>query len=108
TTVVGYTYDAWGNPLTVTETLASTLGTLNPLRYRGYVYDTETGFYYVSSRYNDSETCRFIIVDNTAYLGADRSLLSHNSFAYCKNNPVMFSGPNGHAPEYGGNGQSAA
>lgn len=32
-------------------TMASTLGAANPLRYRGYVYDTETGLYYLSSRY---------------------------------------------------------
>ena len=41
--VVEYTYDAWGKPLTTTGTLANSLGTLNPFRYRGYVYDDETG-----------------------------------------------------------------
>ena len=41
TQVVAYTYDAWGNPLTTTGTMADTLGRLNPFRYRGYVYDTE-------------------------------------------------------------------
>ena len=49
--VVTYTYDAWGKPLTVTGSLATTLGTHNPLRYRGYVYDTETELYYLQSRY---------------------------------------------------------
>lgn len=53
--VVAYTYDAWGNPLSTTGTMADTLGKLNPFRYRGYVYDTETGLYYVSSRYYDPE-----------------------------------------------------
>ena len=53
TAVVTYTYDAWGNILTTTGTLASTLGTHNPLRYRGYVYDPETGLYYLQSRYYD-------------------------------------------------------
>ena len=47
TRVVNYTYDAWGNPLTTTGPLATTLGAQNPLRYRGYVYDTETGLYYI-------------------------------------------------------------
>ena len=51
TAVVTYTYDAWGKPLTTGGSMASTLGTHNPLRYRGYVYDAETGLYYVSSRY---------------------------------------------------------
>lgn len=55
TQVVAYTCDAWGNPLTTTGTMADTLGKLNPLRYRGYVYDTETGIYYVASRYYDPE-----------------------------------------------------
>ena len=53
--VVAYTYDAWGNPLTTTGTMAGTLGKLNPFRYRGYVYDAETGIYYVASRYYDPE-----------------------------------------------------
>ena len=50
-TVVSYTYDAWGKLLTTTGTMASTLGAYNPLRYRGYVYDAETGLYYLTSRY---------------------------------------------------------
>lgn len=53
--VVAYTYDAWGNPLTTTGTMAGTLGKLNPFRYRGYVYDAETGIHYVASRYYDPE-----------------------------------------------------
>jgi len=88
TQVVAYTYDAWGNPLTTTGTMADTLGKLNPLRYRGYVYDTETGLYYVSSRYYDPEFGRFINADDIDYLGADGSPLSYNLFAYCLNNPV--------------------
>ena len=93
--VVAYTYDAWGNPLSTTGTMATTLGTYNPLRYRGYVYDAETGLYYVSSRYYNPEIGRWINADDTAYLGADGTLLSYNLFAYCKNNPVNFSDPTG-------------
>ena len=96
TKVVEYTYDAWGNILSTTGTLASTLGVLNPLRYRGYVYDSETGLYYVSSRYYDPEIGRWINADDTAYLGADGTPLSYNLFAYCKNNPVMGYDPTGH------------
>ena len=55
TQVVAYTYDAWGNPLATTGSMAATQGKFNPFCYRGYVYDTETGFYYVSSRYYDPE-----------------------------------------------------
>ena len=86
--VVEYTYDAWGNPLTVTGSAASTLGAANPLRYRGYIYDEETGLYYVISRYYDPEIGRFINADDIDYLGADGSPLSYNLFAYCMNNPV--------------------
>ena len=88
TQVVAYTYDAWGNPLTTTGSMADTLGKLNPFRYRGYVYDTETRLYYVSSRYYDPEFGRFINADDIDYLGADGSSLSYNLFAYCLNNPV--------------------
>ena len=87
-----YTYDAWGN-LFATETaendtIAATLATLNPLRYRGYVYDTETGLYYVSSRYYDPEIGRFINTDDIGLLGANGDFASLNLFAYCGNNPV--------------------
>ena len=43
TQVVEYVYDAWGNPISKTGSLAATIGTLNPFRYRGYAYDGETG-----------------------------------------------------------------
>lgn len=49
--MVSYTYDPWGAPMATDGTMASTLGAANPLCYRGYVYDTETGLYYLSSRY---------------------------------------------------------
>ena len=86
--VVTYNYDAWGNILSISGTKASTIGRYNPFRYRGYYYDTETGFYYVSSRYYDPEIGRFINADDIDYLGADGSPLSYNLFAYCMNNPV--------------------
>lgn len=66
--VVEYYYDVWGKPAGKTGTLASTLGTLNPFRYRGYVYDEETGLYYLRSRYYNPEWKRF--------LNADVSLIS--------------------------------
>ena len=88
TEVVKYTYDAWGKPLSVTGSLANTIGYYNPFRYRGYVYDVETGLYYVSSRYYDPKISRFINADDIEYLGADGSVLSYNLLAYCMNDPV--------------------
>ena len=84
TILASYAYDAWGNVLTSEGTLA----TSNPIRYRGYYFDTETSLYYVSSRYYDPEIGRFINSDDIDYLGADGSPLSYNLFAYCMNNPV--------------------
>ena len=66
--------------------MASTLGTHNPLRYRGYVFDQETGLYYLQSRYYDPEMGRFINADALASTG--QGLLGNNMFAYCRNNPV--------------------
>ena len=88
TQVVAYTYDACGNPLTTTGTMAGTLGKLNPFRYRGYVYDTETGLYYLQSRYYNPETGRFINADG--YVSTGQGILGDNAVAYCQNNPVRF------------------
>ena len=52
-TVVEYTYDSWGKVLGITGSLADTVGVQNPFRYRGYYYDSETGMYYLKSRYYD-------------------------------------------------------
>ena len=93
--VVEYTYDSWGKPLSCTGTLATTLGALNPFRYRGYVYDEETGFYYLKSRYYDPETCRFVSAD--VLLSTGQGLLGHNCYAYCLNNPLMLTDSTGHS-----------
>lgn len=86
TAVVQYTYDAWGKILTTTGSMASTLGTHNPLRYRGYVYDQETQLYYLQSRYYNPAMGRFISADN--YPTTGQGLVGNNMFAYCGNNPV--------------------
>mgnify|MGYP003768009407 CR=1 FL=1 len=61
---------------------------VNPLRYRGYYYDSETGLYYVSSRYYDPVTCRMLNADTTDILDVQGDLYDKNLFAYCDNNPV--------------------
>ncbi len=68
--------------------MAATLGIQNPFRYRGYVYDQETGLYYLQTRYYDPELGRFISADDLSYLGAGGELPGCNLFAYCGNNPV--------------------
>ena len=92
--VVEYTYDSWGKLISITGQLANTVGVKNPLRYRGYYYDTEIGLYYLQSRYYDPETCRFINADSL--LVAGDYLQGTNFFAYCLNNPVMYSDPTGY------------
>ena len=82
-----YDYDAWGN-CTVYNSSDAAIGDLNPLRYRGYYYDAETGFYYLQSRYYDPAICRFINADTFATTDAN-GFLSANMFAYCENNPIM-------------------
>ena len=83
--VVSYKYDVWGKELHVGGAKASTLGVLNPFRYRGYYYDTESGLYYLNSRYYDPETGRFINADE---LIDTREPQGYNLFQYCGNNPV--------------------
>ena len=93
TQVVSYTYDPWGKLLSVTDTSGTNIGTLNPLRYRGYYYDTETGFYFLQSRYYDPTVGRFINADGQ--LGGNGGIQSYNLFAYCSNDPINHSDPTG-------------
>ena len=91
--VVEYTYDAWGKVLSVTGSMAESLGNDNPLRYRGYYYDRETGLYYLQSRYYDPETGRFISAD-----GVNMLLTGEQAYTYCGNNPITRSYPTGKTP----------
>ena len=85
TEVASYVYDAWGN---IKDTKGdSTVRELNPIRYRGYVYDTETSLYYLQSRYYDPFTGRFLNADIYCDTGTSTPL-STNMFAYCENNPI--------------------
>ena len=81
--VAEYAYDAWGKLIDSDNT---EIGNLNPIRYRGYYYDIETGFYYLQTRYYDPETGRFINADGL--LSTGQGILGYNMFAYCMNNPV--------------------
>ena len=83
--IANYTYDEWGN---VTDISGNTdIANTNPLRYRGYYYDNETGYYYLQSRYYDANLCRFINADDYNYL--DKDIVDGlNLFAYCNNDSV--------------------
>ncbi|MBQ6023572.1 MAG: RHS repeat-associated core domain-containing protein [Clostridia bacterium] len=89
TIVARYYYDAWGKLLSYTDTSGANIATVNPIRYRSYYYDTETGFYFLQSRYYDPEIGRFISPDDPDTLGASpNDVTDKNLFAYCDNNPV--------------------
>ena len=101
TTEVTYDYDAWGRILSVKNSSGNTitpsksnLAGLNPFRYRGYVYDDETGLYYLQSRYYDPKTGRFINADILIDANTG-SPLSTNMFAYCENCPLYKIDTNG-------------
>ena len=70
---------------------------MNPLRYRGYVYDNETQFYYLQSRYYDPEIGRFLNAD--ALVSTGQGILGNNMFAYCLNNPVNMGDAAGNIPK---------
>ena len=90
-TVASYTYSPYGKVLTSEGTLADK----NPLRYRGYYYDTESGLYYLQSRYYDPNTGRFINADS--YAGTGQGVLGYNMFAYCNGSPIQFADYTGYA-----------
>ena len=98
--VAKYEYDAWGNHTVLdrngnVNANDSFIGNINPFRYRGYYYDAETGFYYLQTRYYDPSICRFINADNyelVAQLAGSKEL---NMYAYCNNNPIMFTDETG-------------
>ena len=75
-------------------TATNKVGILNPFRYRSYYYDTETGLYFLQTRYYDPETGRFITIDDISYLAPD-TINGLNLYAYCGNNPVMNVDPKG-------------
>ena len=99
--VAKYEYDDWGNVLTVTDannksiTDKNHIANLNPFRYRSYYYDSESGLYYLMSRYYDPVVHRFINADDR--IDTNNSILGSNLFAYCNNNPIIYYDPNGHS-----------
>ena len=85
TQMVEYIYDAWGYLISKTGKMAATLGTLNPFCYRGYVYDEETGLYYLRSRYYNPIIRKYL---NADILLGKQLPLQHNTYSYCVNSPI--------------------
>lgn len=98
-----YIYDPWGKivkivdatGVEVSQSTTTHILNINPIRYRSYYYDTETGFYYLQTRYYDPETGRFLNADAFKYLGADGPIHGMNLYSYCGNNPVKGYDPEG-------------
>ena len=104
--VAKYTYDDWGKITAVTDgqgndisSNATHIANINPIRYRGYYYDAETGLYYLQSRYYDAEVGRFLNADS-AVAGLGGNVKGYNLFAYCFNNPINMSDSTGKWPEW--------
>ena len=94
TILAKYTYDVWGKPLSITDGNGNDVSAnknhiayINPLRYRGYYYDSEMGVYYLLTRYYDPVTRRFINADG--YVSTGQDIIGYNMFIYCGNNPII-------------------
>ena len=94
--IVQYLYDEWGSLLSIDtadedgSVAYREIAEANPLRYRGYYYDAETGYYYLQSRYYDSEICRFINADDLIFVDTFLKF-DNNIFLYCYNNSLNLS-----------------
>ena len=100
--VAKYVYDPWGMVIAVTDgngndvsATANHIANINPIRYRGYYLDSETGFYYLQSRYYFPLWKRFINADDSQNIGETGNFLGINAFAYCENNPISYIDPEG-------------
>ncbi|MCL2341963.1 MAG: hypothetical protein FWC53_02735 [Firmicutes bacterium] len=101
--VVSYTYDSWGNVISVKDangniiTDQNNIGNINPYRYKGYILDKETNLYYLQSRYYSPEWQRFINADSVDIFSDENvdHILINNLYAYCLNNPINMVDPDG-------------
>ncbi len=88
--VAEYTYDAWGVCKGISDTTVEKIASINPFRYRSYYYDSETGLYYLQSRYYDPAVGRFVNADDVTFLNLGSSVLSYNFYANCDNDPINY------------------
>ena len=102
--VVKYSYDSFENHEVYNSvgekiTDQNDIGNINPFRYKGYYFDSETNLYYLQTRYYDPSIGRFISPDSIDYLN-NESVDGLNLYPYCGNNPVMYSDESGHMPKW--------
>ena len=95
-----YAYDAWGTCYTTLDT--NGVGSLNPFRYRGYYFVSRIGLYYLTTRFYDYTTGRFINADVPSICFDDGLTLPEgcNLYSYCRNNPISYVDPTGHSPKW--------
>ncbi len=103
--VASYAYDPWGR-ITSLGGADPWLASRQPLRYRGYYYDTESGLYYLPARYYDPKTCRFLSPDPATPTAGNP--LSLNKYVYCEDSPIDSSDPSGAVAVFGGGGGSGS
>lgn len=82
-----YSYDIWGKPLTATETIS------NPFRYSSEYWDSKSNLIYLSARWYDPSTGRFLEEDT--FEGELKNPLSLNLYTYAHNDPIAYSDPTG-------------
>ena len=88
-TVVRYAYDAWGVPTIEFDNSNCSISTINPFLYRSYYYDHDIQMYYLQSRYYDAKVSRFINADDIMFMQIRETVISHNVYSYCKNEPIL-------------------
>ena len=96
-TVARYSYDAWGACIVLSDTSGCDISAINPFRYRGYYFDTDTGLYYLQSRYYDACTGRFVNGDEASVFIFTKSITRTNLFIYCSNTPANEEDSSGYA-----------
>ena len=99
TLVAHYEYDPYGNITTATNYNSDTFGTINPIRYKAYYYDTDLSWYNLGTRYYDPSVGRFLNCDNIGVLNNNAGdILNKNLYVYCNNSPIMYYDDGGDVP----------
>lgn len=92
--VANYSYDAYGNMQIIF--LDDSIGAINPMRYKGYYYDSETKYYWLNSRFYVPSWRRFLSPDSLDYLDSE-NINGLNLYCYCMNDPLNLYDPTGHS-----------